>query len=144
MREKNEPWWFFRGFLVYVYDRTKPYGFHTSTASQAGNLQQLVERASRRLLVKVHVYAAETDIHLAALVSNESQNDEKYWHYIKYLNRCVCGISKIFINLFLCCLHTKNPNSSNCGWFNFSGFRFCLISISSWTNFNLRQMKQIQ
>lgn len=59
-----------------------------------------MERASRRLLVKVHVYAAETDIHLAALVSNESQNDEKYWHYIKYLNRCVCGISKIFINLF--------------------------------------------
>lgn len=55
-----------------------------------------MERASRRLLVKVHVYAAETDIHLAALVSNESQNDEKYWHYIKYLNWCVCGISLIF------------------------------------------------
>lgn len=69
-----------------------------------------MERASRRLLVKVHVYAAETDIHLAALVSNASQNDEKYWHCIKYLNRCVCGISKIFINLFYAvCIQKPKP-----------------------------------
>lgn len=70
-----------------------------------------MERVSRRLLVKVHVFPAETDIHLAALVS---QNDEKYWHYIKILNRCVCGISKIFINFFyaVCIQKTQTPQTA--------------------------------